>query len=975
MSVVVADQKGPKVQGYFVLATEIFDDSGSPHTLEHLVFMGSKSYQYKGLLDKLSSRAYSNTNAWTATDHTAYTLDTAGWEGFAQILPVYLEHVIVPTLTDEGCYTEVHHVDGEGNDAGVVYSEMQGVQNNGGEIMDIRARRLLYPENVGFRYETGGLMENLRVLTPERIREFHKEMYQPKNLCLVLVGEVDQEDLLRILDEFEDSILDDIPSPDATFKRPWVESAQPPSIAKTIVETVTFPEEDESVGDILIGMFGPDCNDPVLTTALNILLSYLAGSSVSILENIMVEKEELASSIAYWWDARPNCVIWFQPTGVATEKLAHVEQRLFELLKDVASKPINMDYMIDCVKRERRQIKFQAESSSGFYATAAINDFLFGKRDGSTLKDLATIEEYDVLESWSDRDWRDFLKKWMIDAPHISILGKPSKEMATKIKTNEEERLATRKKELGEEGLKKLADKLKAATEKNDIEIPASLLQKWPVPGVDSIHFIESTSARSGLARKLGTPPNAAQKIIDATNSDVPLFLQFENVPTNFVHITLLVGTSQVATDLRPLLPLFMDNFFNTPIMKDGVRVEFEEVVTQLEQDTISYSMNGGGRLRDVEAISIQFQIEPEKYAKAIEWIRTMMFDSIFDETRLNAGMAKILADVPESKRSGSSMLYAVDNMIHFDKESNVKARGVLVKAVYMKRLKKLLAKEPKLVLSRLETLRESLFTFNNFRALVIADISKLPNPVDAWKPLVSKLKTTDSVLPIIKQSERLSPDGQIPGNHGATIVPMTTIDSSFCISSAKGPTSPTDPVLPALLVACSFLEAVEGPLWTAIRGKGLAYGSGFKRDSDAGFVQFSVYRSPDAYRAFVAGKAVLEKYINGELEFEQHALEGAISGIVVAFADEQSTMAAAGQYHFINSVVIEVDDEYNTQMMQAVRAVTVDEIKKVMKDVLLPAFIPGKANVVVTCATIMEEVSFFSCQTCFKRVIIQANQ
>lgn len=219
MHVVVVDQKGPKVAGYFTLATEIFDDSGAPHTLEHLVFMGSKSYKYKGVLDKLATRAYSNTNAWTATDHTAYTLDTAGWEGFAQILPVYLEHVIVPTLTDEGCYTEVHHVDGEGNDAGVVYSEMQGVQNDGTELMDIAARRLLYPENVGFRYETGGHMEQLRSLTADRIRAFHREMYQPKNLCLVIVGEVDHQNLLDILDNFETSILEDIPKPEDPFKR------------------------------------------------------------------------------------------------------------------------------------------------------------------------------------------------------------------------------------------------------------------------------------------------------------------------------------------------------------------------------------------------------------------------------------------------------------------------------------------------------------------------------------------------------------------------------------------------------------------------------------------------------------------------------------------------------------------------------------------------------------------------------------
>lgn len=121
MRVVVVDQEGPTIHGSFTLATEIYDDSGAPHTLEHLCFMGSKTYRYKSFLDKLATRGYSDTNAWTATDYTEYTLDSAGWEGFAQILPVYLEHIIVPTLTDSACYTEVHHVDGSGNDAGVVY--------------------------------------------------------------------------------------------------------------------------------------------------------------------------------------------------------------------------------------------------------------------------------------------------------------------------------------------------------------------------------------------------------------------------------------------------------------------------------------------------------------------------------------------------------------------------------------------------------------------------------------------------------------------------------------------------------------------------------------------------------------------------------------------------------------------------------------------------------------------------------------
>lgn len=82
--------------------------------------MGGRKYPYKGLLDKLSTRSYSDTNAWTDVSETVYTLSSAGWESFAQILPVYLDHLILPTNTDAGCYTEVHHVDGKGEDAGYV---------------------------------------------------------------------------------------------------------------------------------------------------------------------------------------------------------------------------------------------------------------------------------------------------------------------------------------------------------------------------------------------------------------------------------------------------------------------------------------------------------------------------------------------------------------------------------------------------------------------------------------------------------------------------------------------------------------------------------------------------------------------------------------------------------------------------------------------------------------------------------------
>ncbi|KAG0663579.1 hypothetical protein C6P45_000827 [Maudiozyma exigua] len=116
-------KSSPLVQGYFAVATECLTDSGTPHTLEHLIFMGSKKFPYKGFLDTAGNLCMSSTNAWTATDQTVYTLTSAGWTGFKKLLPVYLDHILNPTLSDEACLTEVHHIDPEKlTDKGVVYS-------------------------------------------------------------------------------------------------------------------------------------------------------------------------------------------------------------------------------------------------------------------------------------------------------------------------------------------------------------------------------------------------------------------------------------------------------------------------------------------------------------------------------------------------------------------------------------------------------------------------------------------------------------------------------------------------------------------------------------------------------------------------------------------------------------------------------------------------------------------------------------
>ncbi|KAL9605078.1 MAG: hypothetical protein Q9219_000012 [cf. Caloplaca sp. 3 TL-2023] len=956
MSVVAVDKEGPKVNGFFTLATEIHDDSGAPHTLEHLCFMGSKSYPYKGVLDKLATRAYSNTNAWTATDHTAYTLDTAGWEGFAQILPIYLEHVVLPTLTDAGCYTEVHHIDGTGNDAGVVYSEMQGVQNTQGELMELRAKRLLYPENIGFRYETGGMMEQLRVLTADRIRKFHRDMYQPKNLCLVVIGQVDHTDLLHILDTFEDGIIDDIPPPNAPFKRPWVDSELAPPLTKSILEVVEFPEEDESSGEIMITFVGPSCNDLIHTSALNILLVYLAGSSASVLENTLVEKEQVASAVYYSIEIRPKILIQFALSSVATERLADVEKRFFEVLKETVANPLDMTYLKDCIARERLMVKNAAETSTSPFSEPIIYDFLFADRDGSTLKAfLSSLEQYDELAAWPEEKWQYWIQSWMSDAHHVTILGKPSAKLSEKLKAEEMSRVKEQKKELGPKGLEALKRKLAEAKAQNDQDIPREFLERFPVPGVKSIHFIETTTARSGAAKKLGRLDNEVQRLVDQDDTQLPLFIHFEHVQSNFAHVSLIISTESVPIPLRPLLTIYLENMFTSPIERSGQRVDFEQVIKELEKDTVDYGISIGTGIGNPEVLVMRLSVEVNKYASAIRWLKELIWNGIFDLERIASTTVRLLADIPESKRSGSNMLSAVEEMIHAAPASIVRARCTLVNALYLKGVRQCLIEDPNMIIKQLKEIRDALFQFPNFRVAVVANVEKLTQPVSSWKDFVADLDTSKPLHALEKRILRLSEAGRNPGKL-SYIVPMPTIDSSYALSVARGPSSLQDPRVPALMVALSYLDAVEGPMWVAIRGTGLAYGTSFTRQTESGQLSYSVYRSPNAFKAFQIGRSVVEGFANGKTEFDTLAVEGAISSIVLSYANSQSTMAAAAQMSFVRQVIRELPADWNERMLEKVRGVTIDELRTVMRNVVLPVLTAATANLVVTCAPVMEE-------------------
>ncbi len=123
-----------------------------------------------------------------------------------------MDHIFFPLLNESGYVTEVYHVNGEGEDSGVVYSEMQSVENEDETIVERAIHRSIYPNaDCGYRYETGGILKNLRESTShEKVVNYHRKMYRADNMAIICAGLIDAEEVIQVLEKFERKILSQV---------------------------------------------------------------------------------------------------------------------------------------------------------------------------------------------------------------------------------------------------------------------------------------------------------------------------------------------------------------------------------------------------------------------------------------------------------------------------------------------------------------------------------------------------------------------------------------------------------------------------------------------------------------------------------------------------------------------------------------------------------------------------------------------
>jgi Zn-dependent M16 (insulinase) family peptidase len=314
-----------------VVRTPCEDNSGLPHTLEHLIFMGSEErFPHRGHLDALASRCMANgTNAYTAVDYTAYTATTVDCDSMMRyLLPAFLDHVLRPSLTEEVFTTEVVHMDpSDGKYHGVVFCEMEAREHTEIDLSERTIRRLLFSDTP-YAFECGGLIADIPNLTIERIQNYHRRYYRPENMVVIVVGsELTNETKQTLFCEL-DYILKD----DNHEKKPIISTADSfghviKPLGDSLSTRVYFPSDEEESGSVVLAWRGPHLQDQETCIALNILMTYLQENSASPLYQAFVERPKpLASAIDFDWLSFPSTGILLMFSGIPYRSLSGYEE-------------------------------------------------------------------------------------------------------------------------------------------------------------------------------------------------------------------------------------------------------------------------------------------------------------------------------------------------------------------------------------------------------------------------------------------------------------------------------------------------------------------------------------------------------------------------------------------------------------------------------------------------------------------------
>lgn len=279
--------------------------AGVAHFLEHKMFDMPEG----NALNVLSSRGASP-NAFTSSGITAYHFESTSM--FDENLRTLLSFVSTPYFTAESVQKE----------QGIIGQEIKMVEDNPGYVVYYNLMKCLYASNP-VRDSVAGTVESIAEITHETLYHCHKVFYNPSNMTLSVVGNVDPEKVIETARELLPSAPGEVPERDygekeaETPRQSSITASMEVSAPQFLLGSRLVPESNGSarlrqmlIGEIALRLlFGPSSPfytrlyaDGLINGSFDYELDYTAGTAMVVAggesRNVDGVMNELNSEIA-----------------------------------------------------------------------------------------------------------------------------------------------------------------------------------------------------------------------------------------------------------------------------------------------------------------------------------------------------------------------------------------------------------------------------------------------------------------------------------------------------------------------------------------------------------------------------------------------------------------------------------------------------------------------------------------------------
>lgn len=292
--------------------------SGMAHFLEHMIFKGSRQVGV-GEFDLAIENTGGMANAATSHDYAHFYLTTANTH-LEQTLPYLADILLQATIPDEEFIRERE----------VVLEEIRASHDD--------------PDWVGFQtlYQTAyqthpyrrsilGEVAPLMQHTPDLMRCFHRTHYQPENMTVAIVGGIDGQSALNLVEQnfSKFSVRSECP--------PVIVEAEPPMIEVRRQELV-LPRIEQA--RLMMAWLAPAADNLDQGIGLDILAAVLTGGLCSRLVRELREEKQLVLDITSSFSLQQDSSLFSIVALLDTQDLELVEQIICDRLEELATKPI-----------------------------------------------------------------------------------------------------------------------------------------------------------------------------------------------------------------------------------------------------------------------------------------------------------------------------------------------------------------------------------------------------------------------------------------------------------------------------------------------------------------------------------------------------------------------------------------------------------------------------------------------------------